>query len=129
MPTQIPLSFPAGLLEQFPEFMDCVRDSVYGCGRPFKQVAADMDMSASELSRRLNDDPKDLPFQLRRLPDLMEATRDTRPAQWLALKYLADAQSTTSHAMRELAALVPTLTTLINNAGLVTSAPARKGRR
>ena len=30
------------LTQQFPEFMDAVRASVYDCGRPFKAIAADL---------------------------------------------------------------------------------------
>ena len=50
---QLEIKLEGSMLEQFPEFMDVVRESVYGCGRAFKLVAADLDMSVSELSRVL----------------------------------------------------------------------------
>jgi len=126
MPTQMPIEFTPGLLEQFPEFMDCLRASVYGCGRPFKAVAADMDMSQTELTRRLTDAPDDLPFRLRDLPRLIRATEDTRPAQWLAASFLADPETAQQRAMRDLAALAPMFAALAANAGIT---PPGKGRR
>lgn len=49
--TQLEIDFTPGLTEQFPHFLDCVKASVYGCGKPFKVVAAEVEMSPSELSR------------------------------------------------------------------------------
>ena len=77
---QLSLTLEAGLLQQFPEFRDVVRASVYSCGRPFKQIAADLDMSLSELSRKLSENPADpVHFPLTRLPELVRATGDARP--------------------------------------------------
>jgi hypothetical protein len=78
---QLAIDFAPGLLEQFPEWMDAVRASVYRCGKPFKAIAADCDMSVSELSRRLAPQG-DLPFPLDKLPRLIESTGDTLPVQW-----------------------------------------------
>lgn len=115
---QIPMDFTPGLLEQFPEFMDCVRASVNGCGRQLKAVAADMDMSSTELNRRLVDNPADWRFPVALLPKLIQATGDTRPAQWLALKFMADPATAEQRALRDLAALAPMFNALANVAGL-----------
>jgi len=54
---QVEINFESGLTDQFPQFRDAVKAAVYGCGRPFKAVAADLDMTSSELSRKLGDNP------------------------------------------------------------------------
>ena len=73
---QLSLTLEHSLLQQFPDFRDVVRASVYACGRPFKLIAADLDMSLSELSRKLSENVSDpVHFPLTRLPD-----RCARPA-------------------------------------------------
>lgn len=126
MPTQVPIDFTPGLLEQYPDFMDCVRASLSNCGRAHKNVAADMDWSPSELTRRLVDDPKDVPFRLRDLPALVRATGDNRPIQWLALAFLADPETAQQRALRDLAALAPMFAALAASAGIVQT--STKGR-
>lgn len=112
--SQLSIDFNPGLLEQFPDFMDCVRSAVYSCGKPLKVIAADCDMSESTLSRRLANNPDDHAlFPLRALPALMRATGDTRPAQWLALEFLRDDEEKQRAALRQIATLAPILQSLI----------------
>lgn len=107
---QLSIDFTPGLLEQFPTFADCVRASVYGCGKPFKVVAADLDMSVSELSRKLANNPGDpAHFPLDRLPELLAATGDTRPVQWLVLRFLRDPEAHRKQALATIAQLAPVL--------------------
>lgn len=88
---QLVLDYDGGLLDQFPEFLDVVRASVYDCGRAFKAIASDLDMSSSKLSRLLADNPSDpVHFPLHRLPQLLEATHDMRPVYWLCEQFLRD---------------------------------------
>ena len=55
-------------------------------------MAADLEMTSSELSRKLADNPNDpVNFPLQRLPDLMRATGDKRPLYWLIEAFLDDA--------------------------------------
>ena len=125
---QLSIDFEPGLLEQFPEFMDCVRAAVYSCGKPLKIVAADCDMSESMLSRRLANNPDDHAlFPLRALPALVRATGDRRPVEWLALTFFRDEEQTKQHAMQRLVELAPVLANLIAQAGL--HPPVAKGRR
>lgn len=115
---QVELSLEAGLLEQFPAFRDVLRASVYGCGRPFKHIAADLDVSPSKLSRMLADNPHDpIHFPADRLADLISATDDTRPVLWLAARFLVDADLVRKQALVDLAAMVPRLQALIKAAG------------
>ena len=68
-PFQVEIEFQPGLLEQYPDFRDVVRASVYSCGRASTAVAVGRDMSVSELSRKLADNPNDpVHFPLHRLP-------------------------------------------------------------
>ena len=115
---QMELCFEGGMLTQFPEFRDVVRAAVYGCGRPFKAVAADMDMSPSLLSRMLADNPDDpRNFPIDRLPELIEVTNDKRPVFWLVEKFLEDPARRRRQAMDQLAELLPKLDMLMRTAG------------
>jgi hypothetical protein len=109
---QFQLDFEGGLIDRYPEFQDCVRGSVYGCGRQFKAVAADMDMSASQLSQKLADNT-DNHFPLERLPDLLDATRNLDPIFWLVEKYCDDPDTKSRRAKAELAAILPRLQKLL----------------
>jgi len=91
MTHQLVIDLDGAITDQFPAFADAVRASVYGCGRPFKAVASDLDMSSSALSRKLADNPDDpVHFPLERLPELLDATGDLRPLHWLVARYLRD---------------------------------------
>lgn len=114
---QIEINFEAGLTEQFPAFRDVVKASVYSCGKAFKAVAADLDMSVSELSRKLNDNPADnVHFPLHRLPELMQATGDKRPIYWLIETFLEDPDKRRTRAIDTLAELLPTIASLVRDA-------------
>jgi hypothetical protein len=111
---QLDLSFQAGLLEQFPAFRDVLRAAAYGCGRPFKHIAADLDMTASKLSRMLADNPNDpINFPADRLPDFIEATDDNRPVLWMAERFLVDSETTQRQAVAQLASLMPQVEALL----------------
>ncbi len=114
---QLSLTLENSLLQQFPDFRDAVRASVYSCGRPFKQVAADLDMSVSELSRKLSDNPSDpVHFPMTRLPELIRATGDTRPVMWLVLAFLDDPELRREHALDRLGLLLPEIAALVKEA-------------
>lgn len=116
---QMEIDFESGLTERFPEFLDCVKASVYGCGKPFKVVAADLDMSASELSRKLADNPNDnVHFPAKRLADLITATGDLMPVYWLVEKFCEGTEAKQRRALEALAQLSRDLPRLLNQAGL-----------
>ncbi|MCP1675476.1 hypothetical protein J2T57_002626 [Natronocella acetinitrilica] len=105
---QMELSFEGGLLDQFPQYRDVVRAAVYGCGRQFKAIAADLDMSPSLLSRMLADNPDDnRNFPLDRLPELIGATQDRRPVYWLVERFLEDPKRRKRQAADTLCELLP----------------------
>ena len=112
---QVEINFEAGLTEQFPTFDDCLRASVYGCGRAIKAIAADLDMSQSELSRKLADNPNDpVHFPADRLDELIAATKDYRPIYWLIEKFIEDAEVKRRRNIDEMAALIPKLQRMIS---------------
>ena len=118
---QVEINFESGLTDQFPQFRDAVKAAVYGCGRPFKAVAADLDMTSSELSRKLGDNPNDpVHFPLHMLPDLIRATGDKRPVYWLIETFLEDQDTKRHRAVAQLADMLPQLQALVKAA---TSAP------
>lgn len=121
---QVELRFEAGLTEQFPEFMDCVRAAVHGCGRPFKHVAADLDMRVSELSRKLAENPQDpVHFPLRRLPDLIRATNDLRPLYWLIERFL---EAPTEGNARVVASMQQQLAAMQHQLAQLVAGPVRR---
>lgn len=113
---QFEINFQPGLTEQFPDFRDCIKQSVYGCGRALKAVAADLEMTSSELSRKLGDNPNDpVNFPLHRLPELIEATGDKTPVHWLIEKYLESAQAKRDRVLAQVDSMLPELVGLVKS--------------
>lgn len=107
---QLEITFEAGLVEQFPNYRDVIRASVYGCGRPFKQVAADLDLSESMLSRMLShstEPESKRHFPIEKLPDLIKATGDKRPIYWLIEKFIEDDEHRQRRAIHTIESLLP----------------------
>lgn len=109
---QFELDFEPGLIDRYPEFLDCIRASVYGCGKPFKAIAADLDMSPSALSQKLSDNA-DTNFALRRLPDLLNSTGNLDPIYWLAEKFCDDPEAKHRRNIARVAQLLPQLVALV----------------
>ena len=110
------LEIETGLLEKFPEFREVVRASVYDCGRQLKAIAADLDMSSSELSRKLATNPTDpVHFPLDRLPELLAATRDLRPVYWLVEKFLEDSEMRRRRSIDSLARMLPEINRMLKD--------------
>lgn len=111
---QLEITLEGGLRDQFPEFWECVQASESGCGRQHKAIAADLDMSPSELSRKLANNPDDpLNFPLRLFPALLRSTRDLRPLYWLIEEFCEDDKARASRVQAELAAMLPKLQALL----------------
>lgn len=114
---QLSIPLEHSLIELFPDFRDVVRASVYNCGRQFKAIAADLDLSVSELSRMLAENPADPRyFPLSRLPELIRATGDKRPVLWLVEQFLEDPGARRQHAVDRLEALIPEMVALVKEA-------------
>lgn len=90
--TQLTLNFDAGLVNSYSSCREFVAARVHQQGRSQKVIAADMDYSPSDLSRKLAQNPEDSRrFTLDDLEKFMDVTGDTQPVIYLVEKYLASA--------------------------------------
>jgi hypothetical protein len=114
---QFELDFEGGLVDRFPDWDECVRHAVSSCGRQQRAVAADLDMSPSELTRKLSrkapgsEEPN---FPYHRVPDLIEATRNLDPIYWLIEKFCDGPDEKRRRAVEQLSQLVPKIQKLID---------------
>lgn len=87
---QMTLNFDAGLADSYPTCREYVAARVHQIGRLQKSIAADMDYSPSDLSRKLAQSPEDSRrFTLDDLERYIEVTNDTQPVLYLVEKYLS----------------------------------------
>lgn len=114
---QMTLDFQPGLAERHASALDCVRECVYTQRNPLKTIAADMDLSQSELSRKLSGNPDDSRrFTLDDLERFIAETGDVTPIYYLVEKYLEDDSVKQQRAMAELVKMAPQLAALVKQA-------------
>ena len=114
---QMTLDFQPGLAERHSSALECVRECAYTHCSPLKTIAADMDMSQSELSRKLSGNPDDSRrFTLEDLEAFIVATGDVTPIYYLVEKYLEDESVKQQRAISELIKIAPQLAALIKQA-------------
>ncbi len=121
--------FTPGLTVQFPRLRDIVCAVVYSARAGLKGVAADLDVSPSELSRMLNreqDDPRKLDVE--DFVAIVASTGDTRPVQWLIERFLHDPEERKAMAAAQIAQIVPFLAELVRQAGVAVEAPPKAKR-
>lgn len=88
---QLTLNFEPGLTDSYPSCREFVARQVHNQGRAQKAIAADMDYSPSDLSRKLSQSENDSRrFTLDDLERFIEVTGDTSPVLYLVEKYLAN---------------------------------------
>lgn len=111
---QLNLDFSPGLTQQFPQLEDVLAAAVYGCRSGLNGVAGELDMSPSELSRRLNRNGDDSrPLRVSDMVGIIAASDDKRPIYWLIEKFLRDPESTRNQAISQLAQLMPMIQALV----------------
>ena len=116
---QLTLDFQPGLTELRTSCLDCVDAQIKSSGKPLKTVAADMDMSSSELSRKLSaneHDPRH--FTLADFEKYLSSTGDTTPILYLAQKYCVSNVVKRDQALSALANMAPQLQALLKAAGV-----------
>ena len=87
---ELTLKLERGLAEAYQTCREFVAARVHQQHRPQKAIAADMDYSPSDLSRKLAQNPDDSRrFTLDDLERYIEVTGDTEPVLYLVEKYLA----------------------------------------
>ena len=88
---QITLSFDVGMADSYGTCREYVAARVHQQGKPQKAIAADMDYSPSDLSRKLAQNPDDSRrFTLDDLETYISVTGDTQPVLYLVEKYLTN---------------------------------------
>lgn len=116
--TQLSLDFTPGLTERHTTVLECIRACVYSNAKPLKSIAMDMDMSQSDLSRKLANNPDDpRRFTVGDLENYVQITGDTTPILYLAQKYCADTETKQREALAALANMAPQIQALLKAAG------------
>lgn len=112
--SQLTLDFQPGLVERHDSLLSCIRQCAYTHRSPLKTLAADMDQSQSELSRKLSGSPEDpRRFTVCDLEKFVIASGDTTPILYLVEKYLADDDAKQRAANQRLAKMMPEVLSLI----------------
>lgn len=108
------LDFEAGLTERHASCLCTVREGAYTHKRGMKSLAADMDLSQSELSRKLADNPNDpRNFTLDDFENYLEKSGDFDPIYYLIEKFLTDDDLKQKRALSELARAMPKISALL----------------
>ena len=93
---QLTLNFEAGLVSVYQTCREYVAARVHQQGRAQKSIAADMDYSPSDLSRKLAQSQDDSRrFTLDDLERYIDVTGDIKPVFYLVEKYLTDTDKET----------------------------------
>lgn len=117
---QIALDFTPGLTTRFKSIKQVCAHAVYSSRGGLSGVAAALDMSPSELSKRLSetDSTDNRPLRDVDIEKIIEETRDHAIVHWMVEKFLGDPQAKREMAMSQLVALVPIFTALAEQAGV-----------
>lgn len=86
---QVLIKFNAGLVESYPTLKECLAARVHAQPCPAKAIAADLDLSPSDLSRKLSpsDNDSHRNFDINLLVRFIETTGDKTPIDWLVEKF------------------------------------------
>lgn len=115
----VQLDVPDGISDRFSNALEVVRAGAYSNRKPLKTIAADMDVSPSDLSRKLANNPDDpRRFTLLDLEAYMRSTGDVQPILYLVQKFCTDPQAKQREALAALAQLAPQLQALLKQAGV-----------
>lgn len=116
---QMTVDFTPGLTERHETLLACLRECAHTQRAPMKSIAADMDLSLSELSRKLAGNPDDTRrFSVDDLERFIAATGDVTPIYYLVERFLENEDVRKRRAMGELVKLAPQLAALIKQAGI-----------
>lgn len=123
--TQLALQFEPGLTAKHKTLEDCCAAVVHNARQGVDGVAAHLDMAPSELSRRLNahlqakeGDPHNRPLRAGDVVGIIQATGDFKPIYWLIEKFLRDPEAQRTQAINQLAATMPVIEALLEQAGV-----------
>lgn len=113
------LEIPDGLAARYETALDVVRAGAYGNRKPLKTIAADMDVSPSDLSRKLANNPDDpRRFTLLDLEAYIKSTGDMQPILYLVQRFCTNPEAKQREALAALAKLAPHIQALLKQAGV-----------
>ena len=124
---QIALDFTPGLTTRFKSLKQVCAHAVYSSRGGLTGVAAALDMSPSELSKRLSetDSSDNRPLRDSDIEKIIQETGDHSIVHWQVEKYLGDPQAKRDAAMSQLVALAPVFAALAEQAGVSIGKPKR----
>lgn len=116
---QLSLSFPTGLTAQFRSLREVAAAAVYASKKGVAGVAGSLDMSPTDLTKRLNPDSAEpRPLRVEDLEGIIAATGDMRPIHWLIERFLRDPEQAKAQAIGQMATLLPQMIELAKQAGI-----------
>ncbi|MCC7193928.1 MAG: hypothetical protein IT356_00050 [Gemmatimonadaceae bacterium] len=101
---EVKLTFLPGLTAKFEKLLDLLMAQTTNSARPLKAIASDMDLSPSDLSRKLRHyegDPR--AFSVEDLDRWIQATGDLSPLYWLIEKHVVMARDAREELLDRLA--------------------------
>jgi len=117
-PQQLTLNFEPGLTVRFPDWHAVLTHAVYASRKGLGGVAADLDVSPTDLTKRLSKD-ENRPLRAEQAVEIIEATGDMTPIYWLIERFLRDPETQRTAAIQQLAGLMPVLIELASQAGVM----------
>lgn len=114
---QFSFDFEPGLADEHDNLMEVVQ-AVYHRQKLKKAVASKMDLSPSELARRIKDMPEDLVFRATHLEDFIAATGDLAPIHYLIDRFMQDRDAKQIQNQSEIARLLGELKDAMGGEGL-----------
>jgi len=110
MPMQLTFNFEPGLAQRYKSLKACIRAQVYSSSKLDKVIAADMDLSQSELTRKLGENPNDpRNFSVDDLEVYVRTQQDLTPIYYLIEKYGVPEDIRRAQAEAALQQLLPQL--------------------
>lgn len=116
---QLSLDFEPGLTERHTSLLSCIRECAYKAEKPLKSIAADMDLSESDLSRKLSgnmEDPRR--FTVDELVRLVEVIDDVTPINWLIERFHMTDKQRQNRAATEFMKQLPQAIALLKQMGV-----------
>lgn len=118
---QLALDFEAGLTARFRSLKQACAHAVYAARGGLSGVASSLDMSPSELTKRLaedKDNPDNRPLRAEDIEGIVASTGDRTPIYYLIEKYLQDPKAKRDQALATMAEMAPVFVRLAEEAGI-----------
>lgn len=116
---QLSLDFEAGITERHRTLLEACAYVAHASQAPLKAIAADLDCSPSDLTRKLAAHPGDKRnLSVNDLVKLIEATGDLTPVYWLIEKFGLDDKQRQERAALELAKALPAILAALKQMGV-----------